>query len=303
MNINRNKIKRNSHYYIIRALLLIFIIFVFFAIVRSFQNFRRYKEKYTKLIVTSQLNKGDVEIYVLDFVKREINVISIPGDVSVELPGNLGYWKIRNVWKIGENEGISGGIFLQKTLLSNFGWPVASWAETDFSENIHKEKYFSAVFKTTISQNVSLINKFQIYSLLSDVQVSGMNKIDIMKTSYIDRLDNYQSDDNIAISSIDPPDYFYGIFKQRDLDGLLFRIITVEDVRTKVVKNLSHAINLSGGILVSTKNTEKSGGSYACFIKVKDAIILRSYPLEYLICDRHVYDESLDVDIEVYINQ
>lgn len=75
---------------------------------------------------------GDVLVAVFDTKNSAITTIRIPGDAQVEAAGNFGELKLKNIWKLAENEG-KGGELVADTVAKNFSFPVSGWAGRDAS--------------------------------------------------------------------------------------------------------------------------------------------------------------------------
>ena len=83
------------------------------------------KEKLSMAIISPE---GAVVVSVLDPQNGEITNISIPKNTQVEASRQLGTWKIKSIWALGENEKI-GGALLKDTVVKNFKFPVSVWAD------------------------------------------------------------------------------------------------------------------------------------------------------------------------------
>ncbi len=75
-------------------------------------------------------DNGDVAITVLDPKLSESTTLVIPGDTQVDVAGNFGTLRIKNVWQLGLNEKL-GGSLLAATVSKNFLTPVFLWSESD----------------------------------------------------------------------------------------------------------------------------------------------------------------------------
>lgn len=73
--------------------------------------------------------RDDVLVSVFDPKREAIVGISIPQSVQIAVAGELGTWKLGNVWQLGHNEKREGGL-LAKTVAKNFGFPVYAWGDS-----------------------------------------------------------------------------------------------------------------------------------------------------------------------------
>src|SRR5687768_3881270 len=72
---------------------------------------------------------GDVAVTVFDPVKESITKVVIPGVTQVNASKNLGNWKVKSIWELGENEGLKGPI-LTHSIVRSFKIPVYYWADS-----------------------------------------------------------------------------------------------------------------------------------------------------------------------------
>jgi hypothetical protein len=206
MTTNRRKnpkSKSKIKYPIILLGLMLFVVLLYFAI--GLFKLNTMNKKLT--LITYEETIG-VAILIFDFDHGEVTKLVFPQNTEIELPDDLGLWKIKNIWKRGEDEGYRGGDYLKKTVLINFGYPINSWVDASFLKYIEKNNLFLAVFKPMYEEGIGLIEKIRIYILLSEVKKSGIGNIEpedygIIKAGKLGIIDG-------CIESITPPDKFYG---------------------------------------------------------------------------------------------
>ena len=73
---------------------------------------------------------GNIIITALDKGSKKVTNIYIPGDTQVSVSRQLGTWKIKSVWKLGENERIPGEL-VRETIVKNFHFPVLAFTGDD----------------------------------------------------------------------------------------------------------------------------------------------------------------------------
>jgi len=105
------------------APLLILILLLFFKMSETYWNGK------DKFAVSYKTASNDVAVTVLDPTLGETTTIIIPGDTQVEVAGNYGTLRIKNVWQLGINEKL-GGHLLADTITQNFMFPVFLWSDT-----------------------------------------------------------------------------------------------------------------------------------------------------------------------------
>lgn len=81
-----------------------------------------------KVSLVINTREGDVVISTFDPGLSELTNIVIPGNTQVEVSRQLGTWRIKSVWHLGENEGVAGAL-LSETITRYFKLPVIAWAD------------------------------------------------------------------------------------------------------------------------------------------------------------------------------
>ncbi|MFI5241093.1 MAG: hypothetical protein ACHQUA_01530 [Microgenomates group bacterium] len=115
--------KRVSWNPILKYLVLILIPLIAFLFVRLTTKHWNGKDKVS---VVFQKSGGDVGLTLLDPKLKEITTFTIPGNTEVEVARNLGSLKIQNIWQLGMNEKLGGGLLAQ-TVTKDFLFPTVLW--------------------------------------------------------------------------------------------------------------------------------------------------------------------------------
>lgn len=124
----RRKVKKkNRKKLTLRLFVLVGVILILGFIAYAFLNtaFWNGRDKVSLVINT---RSGDVVISTFDPVLPELTNIVIPGNTQVEVSRQLGTWRIKSVWHLGENEGVAGAL-LSETITRYFKLPVIAWAD------------------------------------------------------------------------------------------------------------------------------------------------------------------------------
>jgi hypothetical protein len=80
-----------------------------------------------KLSVAIQGKNGEIIVSTFDPVTEEITNLTIPGTTQLTVSRQLGSWKVKSLWKLGENEKL-GGALLSESIVRNFHLPISAWA-------------------------------------------------------------------------------------------------------------------------------------------------------------------------------
>jgi len=153
---------------------LVLAVFLVFLFINFFTKFWKSKDKLSLVVNTKS---GDVQVTTFDPVLGEITNITIPGSTQVNVSRQLGTWKIKSVWALGQNEKISGKL-LAETVTKNFRFPTAAWADSPaagFSEgNINSAlKAIFGPYKT----NLQIGDRVKL--ALFSIGVKNTNRVDI----------------------------------------------------------------------------------------------------------------------------
>jgi hypothetical protein len=128
---------------------------------------------------------GNVDITVLDPKLSESTTLIIPGDTQVDVAGNYGTIRVKNVWQLGINEKL-GGNLIAATVTKNFLTPVFLWSDNDVSAV--QSFNFPGIIKFIIAPkktNITLGDR--IAFILFTLQVKSVNNsvIDLGKSQFL----------------------------------------------------------------------------------------------------------------------
>lgn len=115
---------------ILIPLLIIFAGFIFVRLRTVYWN------NHDKFIFAFRTNSGDVGVTVADPLLNELTTLTIPGDTQVDVAGNYGTMRIKNVWQLSYNEKLKGRL-LPETVTQNFLFPTFLWSDI-LGESIEK---------------------------------------------------------------------------------------------------------------------------------------------------------------------
>src|SRR3972149_6326651 len=71
---------------------------------------------------------GNVVVMSIDKQNEDITIIEIPATTQLDVARQLGSWRAKSIWTLGENEKL-GGALLRETIVKNFHFPVLGWAD------------------------------------------------------------------------------------------------------------------------------------------------------------------------------
>lgn len=124
----RRRIKRKKRKKRRKTLLKIGIwVFLVLFLVLLFKLTTKYWSSDSKLTMAVFEESGDIRVSTFDPEADTIRSVIIPADTEVKVARQLGTWRIKSVWRLGEDEGFDGKL-LAETVTKQFKIPVFVWA-------------------------------------------------------------------------------------------------------------------------------------------------------------------------------
>jgi hypothetical protein len=176
------KIAKKNLFSLLRFLIIALFIFGLYFLIDFKTKYWNGKDKFSVVINSSG---NAVSIVTFDPARGEIDSISIPGNTQVEVARGLGRWKLKSVWKLGEEEALDGSL-LTETLTNQLKLPVYIWAD-HASEGLASRdlvKMLKAValpYKT----NMGVGDKIKIALFNLSVKNAARKSINLEDTSYL----------------------------------------------------------------------------------------------------------------------
>jgi len=137
----------------------------------------KYWDGRSKFAFVFENSSGNVEVTVLDPALNEETSLIIPGDTEINVAHGYGTLRIKNVWQLGINEKLGGGL-LAATLTDSFLFPTNLWSDTGTAD---VWKFIFSPKQTNISFGDRLAAG--IFAL----RVNGIDKteIDLAKSQFL----------------------------------------------------------------------------------------------------------------------
>ncbi len=182
-------------YSYITFFILVFLVYFYIKFTSEFWNGK------TKLMVVYPKIDGDVETVMFDGFNEEIVVVTVPGDAQVDVAYNLGLWRLKSVWKLGENEGL-GGELLATSMIKHFKFPVDVWSDEEF-RGIVEGNALHAARSVIISRNSGLKFADRLKLALFSISVSNTKRatLNLAETSYLRKEILSDGEEGYSISS------------------------------------------------------------------------------------------------------
>ncbi|QQG47287.1 MAG: hypothetical protein HY044_04135 [Candidatus Woesebacteria bacterium] len=173
IRIGKNFAKLKRHL-IIFASLFVGLCLIFGFVVNSHRR---------RIILAIPLSDGGVSVNVFNNRSNSITSFKIPSETLVSASRNLGFWKIKSIWRLGIDEKLYGKL-LSETLAKSFYFPVDSWAS--YEANGFLSGGFGASLSSLFSSyktNLSFWDKINIF-LMSNT--SRRDFSDLKETSLLE---------------------------------------------------------------------------------------------------------------------
>lgn len=282
----------------ILVFLIIFIASLGLLVVLTSRRFWNGKDK---MILAVSREDGGVSLAIFDPKVQEINEIFIPAEVEIEVAKNLGLWRLKSIWTLGENQDKGGGgLLLTRSITKYLKFPVYVWADSEalgfvkgsprdllkavFSKYDTNLKFADRIFIGLFSLSVSNPKRQQIS--LSDTPF-------LRKTLLADGIEGYKVYGNSpqGIASL-------FVYEQESDSSALFKIID-ESGEIGTAQELTQIIESLGGKVASISREKES--DVGCFISGKKVSIVEKLTL-LLPCQKGGVPEG-NFDYEVRIGK
>jgi hypothetical protein len=170
--------KNAKKYFLVFMVLLMVLFLIILAYFYIFFGYRRMN-------IAVSLPNGDAEVVSFDPDTKSVVRIFIPGDTQVSASRHLGKWRLKSIWKLGEDEGGAGNL-LMTSITKSFKFPIDSWSESGI-DDFFKMNVFSflrALF-SNYKSNLSFTDRLRmgVYILVH----GNISKFDLSDSSYLEK--------------------------------------------------------------------------------------------------------------------
>jgi hypothetical protein len=243
-----------------KLLILVVLLVASFGLIKTQTRVWNGRDK-----ISIAINSADrITISTFDPQTSEITNIYIPAETQVEASRELGTFRIKNIWRLGENEKV-GGVLLSETITKNFKFPVVSWAESPalaFSSGDGAEVL--KVLFSAFSTNLGLGDKLALG--IFSVRVKNSNRVEIAlaETAYLKKARLIDGEDGFLISGR-PPQGVVSVFADPDISASSLRVIIKNETgETSDAESASEIIEVLGGKVSSLVRGERQ--DYDCLL-------------------------------------
>ena len=295
--IKYKKKKNTSHKSFIIAgigLLLIASLYLFLSLTTKYWG----SHERVSLVINNP--NGDLTVTTFNRESGEINNIQIPGGTQLLVSRQLGSWKAKSVWKLGENEKL-GGELLRESIIKNFHFPVVAWADSN-AEGLASGNFWSAIKSIFLIRKTNLGVGDRIKMAIFSIGVNNMkrNEINLAQTSYLKKVRLVDGEDGYLISG-GLPNNLLIIFAEPSLakQGLKANIIDASG-KNLLGQDVGKTLEVLG---IKVASVEKQAADKDdCSIKGKDIKIVRKLA-QLFSCQKEIKSLDNKFDIEFKIGE
>lgn len=238
----RSKTKKSKKWFLVILLpaALLVLYFLFFAKQSFFDKTRN-------LSIAVAKDDGSVDVVVVNPIEETVNTITVPADMEVRAARGLGTWRIKSIWKLGEQEKVSGKL-LSQTVTNFFNFPTEAWADESFSKNPIAAR----------NTNLSLLDKIRLTIFINRVKAVNKRKIDLAQLGVAKSVRLTDGEDGYRLSG-EMPASVLAVFGETNISKEGF-IVTVEDETGTpgVARKVGEIIEVLGAKVASVSGGENA---------------------------------------------
>lgn len=249
------------------------------------------------LSVVFPQTSGDVEIASFNPTDDSISTITIPAETQVRVARQLGTWRIKNVWKLGQNEKL-GGQLLAETVTREFGVPVYAWADEGFA-GFSKPDPIS-VLKATIGyykSNIGLGDRLRLAMFSFGVKNFKRSDINLKDTRFlskkvlVDGGEGYVLSDNLSGSLL--AEFYDSRLAKGDT-----KIKIIDDTgNSGIAEDIGKIAEVVGLKVASIQKEQESNAD--CQISGSNAYAVKKMAILFSCDEKKLDDENFDVVMKV----
>lgn len=246
------------------AVFLLLVLF-FLKVLKSSE----YVSENEKLTVAVQNPENGVSLLIFDLANKEIVNIVIPGDTEVETARSLGKYRLKNVWKLGDNEGMGGGFLVSQTVTSYFNFPNYIWASEEalgFLSSNPMGCYKAAL--TNYETNLRLGDRLSLAGFCTKVKNINRSEINLGESTFLKKKILPDGDEGYVLTNIPSPK-LYSNFALNILATGDYKVSIVDGtVNGELAKKAASVIEILGAKVSSI--TKSDGLDFNCAVTSSD---------------------------------
>lgn len=233
----------------------------------------KYWRAEAKVVLVQPSLGGEILVTAFDPETEEITNIIVPANTELEVARELGRWKAKSIWKLGENEKLSGKL-LKETVIKNFHFPVIAWADSKaygFATGdvlaLAKAVFFP--YKT----NLRIGDRIRIGLFSLGVKTGKRIEINLSETSYLKKTKLTDGEEGFTVTGKTPRELLI-LFADAKVSQKGLRV-NIKDATGKyaVAQETGETIEVMGAKVAAVTKMEKENSD--CKISGKDKSFTR----------------------------
>lgn len=292
--------KRRKHKKSIKPLFerIYFVVFII-AIILFLGLFLAFKtDKWNskhKVILAVRNIDNSLNIIVFDPQLEEIYDIAVPENTEIEVAGGYGVWKVKSLWDLGKQEGLSGDL-LARSVIMGLKIPVYAWADNEALGLAYpKPRNFLTSLFSPYETNLLFGDKLRLFLFSSKVKNTKRVKLDLGETAYLEKMTLSDGEKGYKVSDLQPQS-ITAIFSEQALSSDVVRFSIKDSTGKNMAAKVASLIEVLGG-KVSLVETQ-SGFDGLCILKAKNEEILEILKKVFE-CEENILDEGQSFDVDL----
>lgn len=273
--LNNKRVRRHFPVAVLLLLLLVLAVLIYACRPKLWNS----KEK---LIMATHGRNGNVTVSVMDPAGGTRSDIIIPGNLQVQVAGELGTWKLSSIWQLGVNEK-KGGNLLAKTIVKNFGFPVVAWKDEE-----------------TQKSNLSLGDKLRLWIFNLRVRGNSIYEVDLSQTAFLKKTRFLDGESGYVVSGALPLEISALFFDDEISKGNLKARIVNFSNNSLVAEKLGQVIEIMGVKIASIEKRESA--DFDCNLSGSNIRLIDKLDLIFD-CSNNSSEESGGYDVSLEIGK
>lgn len=242
--------------------------------------------------------QGEVLVSTFDRKNEKITNIVIPGSTQLNVSRELGSWKARSIWQLGEQEGL-GGRLLAETIVKNFSFPISGWGDASFAG--FAEGRLASMVKALFSSstNLGVADRFRLLIFSLGVKTLNRVTIDLSQGPYLKKVKLVDGELGYSVTGVGL-ERLYGLFFEPEISSKGLRIEIVDKSgEVGLSENLAKTIEVLGAKVASVEKEETA--RLDCLVSGRNETLVRKM-MEVYSCEK-VGEDGSNYDMEITIGE
>lgn len=256
------------------------------------------------LIMALEGNNGTAAVLIFDTENRSLTTIKLPPDTEIEASRQLGYFRLKNIWKLGVDEYTHNknlpkpGEFFADSLMKTLGVPIYAWGSQDL-EGLERGDYFKLFKPFTEHSNLSFSDKVNLFLLSLKVKDLARVEIDLAKERIVTKTRLEDGEQGYRVVNI--PLKIRALFSDIEISS---HDSTVEVVNStgqvkdaRFIAKLALVLESTGAKVVAISNSEEK--DFNCILSGKNNYLIQRVGLLFSCSVKAVKNSNTDLLIEL----